>query len=209
MYQDWTRVICGGKKSRKLDSRRKLVTCSPAYFVSKRPWMSSESWRSLKKVRMDRRALSTSPQGSLLVKSIPVKGVTVGGSKREASESTSSTRGKGLQAARYSSSNMSKKISSLWNIGIEKIFYLNTPTEQRAKDQQTNFSSCFRVSKESWVNLLGKYLQGLKILEIRQQLRPLRKIVLEDLEYSQACLHGAKLRKLAYLTRCSWRTPAM
>ena len=33
--------------------------------------MSKESWRSLKKVRMDRRALSTSPQGSLFVKSMP------------------------------------------------------------------------------------------------------------------------------------------
>ena len=77
--------------------------------------MSSESWRSLKKVLMDLRALSTSPQGSRLVKSMPVNGVTVGGRRREASDKTSSTLGAGLVAARYSSSNMSKKISSLWN----------------------------------------------------------------------------------------------
>ena len=45
-------------------------------------------------------------------KILPVNGVTVGGRSNEASDKTSSTLGTGLVATLYSSSNMSKKISS-------------------------------------------------------------------------------------------------
>ena len=57
------------------------------------------------------------PQGSLFVKSIPVRGVPVGGSRRDASDRTRSILGKGFPlVAPHSSSNMSKKISSLWKM---------------------------------------------------------------------------------------------
>ena len=70
-----------------------IKSCRLSYLVSTRPWMSKDSCRKRKKVLMDLRALSTSPQGSLFVKSIPVKGVTVGGKSSEASERTNSTLG--------------------------------------------------------------------------------------------------------------------
>ena len=50
--------------------------------------------------------------------------LTVGGKSREASERTNSTFGGGLHAARYSSSNISKKISSLCKIKIGGKFLL-------------------------------------------------------------------------------------
>ena len=60
---------------------------------------------------------SSYPQGSLFVKSIPVRGVPVGGSGRDASDRTRSILGKGFPlVAPHSSSNMSKKISSLWKM---------------------------------------------------------------------------------------------
>ena len=93
-----------------------LSNCT-TYLVSTRDWRSSDNWRNRKNVRIERRARSTSPHGSLFVKSMPVSGVTVGGKSRDASDITISTRGGFRVTALYSSSNMSRNISSLWKKG--------------------------------------------------------------------------------------------
>lgn len=90
-------------------------------WVSSRPWRSRDSWRIRKKVLMARRDLSTSPQGSRLVKWIPVRGVPVGGRSREASDIRYSMRSWGFEACRCSSSNMSRKISSFCKVINERI----------------------------------------------------------------------------------------
>ena len=62
--------------------------------VSGLPWTSSDSWRNRKKVRIEWRARSTSPQGRRFVNSIPVSGVPVGGRSSEASHRTNSSLNK-------------------------------------------------------------------------------------------------------------------
>ena len=84
------------------------------YRVSILIWRSKDNCRNRKNVRIDLLARSTSPHGNRFVKSIPVRGVTVGGNSKEASDITNSTFGGLRRQARYSSSNISKNISSLW-----------------------------------------------------------------------------------------------
>jgi len=72
-----------------------------------------ESPRIKKNTRIARRALSTSPQGNRLLNSMPVIGVPVGGSRMLESIINHSTLRGRFCISLYSSSNMSRNISSL------------------------------------------------------------------------------------------------